>query len=705
MVTLGTKGIVAAAVLLGCLSGCNLRRLPDPTSPTGGAPGSDGPVSGDTDGGPVTMTTTTTPPAGQGNVGSGECLAGSRCLVPASPCLVGATTCTNGASGCTVTAVKQANGTACGMDSVCLDGACSACTAGTPCPLPGKPCRAGSIDCAGGRPECVEMGNAPAGQMCGSGMVCKDGSCAACAAGDPCVPANPCHEGTLDCTGGVSRCMDTGRPLGAGMECGPGKVCGPDGTCLACKAGTACDSKDPCKTGKLECTSGTPTCVDAGDAASGKPCGASQVCNGGKCVSCAAGMTCTPASKCHTGTLSCAAGTADCKDANKNAPNGSNCGTNLFCNNGNCVPCTPDVACTTSNPCKLGVTSCATGAAECKESGNAPDGKSCGQGKVCNGGTCVACAANMNCEPSACKVGKTTCTSGSSECMETGNAPNGSTSSCGSGRVCNNGSCNACSEGSPCSTNLPQCKTGTTACSTGRPVCNVSGNLPDNTDCGAGHMCRGGNCIVCGGNGQPCCGGNNGSCSGGGVCKGGTCAPACVAGGMCGTNNKCTRSQFSCATGTQQCVSSAINEGMSCSGKSCRGGQVIEGRCSGGDCVQMPVQTCGADEVCMGNACQKNCGVAGKDCCPGLQCNGDNVECDTSNHCVKCGNRGNVCCFNGGGVRCSSGLRCVQDETCGDCGTVGNPCCDSRQFSPTTDTGCESNALDCVGGACVLRAP
>ena len=79
-----------------------------------------------------------------------------------------------------------------------------------------------------------------------------------------------------------------------------------------------------------------------------------------------------------------------------NARNGASCGNNLYCSNGTCSPCTPNVSCTTSVACKTGTTSCATGTSVCNVSGDLPDGRDCGQGRVCRGGACVACTARDN---------------------------------------------------------------------------------------------------------------------------------------------------------------------------------------------------------------------------------------------------------------------------------------------------------------------
>ena len=186
-------------------------------------------------------------------VGAEGCTAQAPCTVLGQPCIVGTTICaSDGTSTCGETAKLQANGSSCGVgDSVCLDGVCSACKPGSECALESQPCRRGAIDCGSGRPECIDMGNAPNGTECGQGMVCKDGTCSLCAAGDSCVPSNPCHEGMLECAAGTASCRDTGRPKAAGSSCGTDRVCGANGVCVACSMGKACELPDePCRAGR-----------------------------------------------------------------------------------------------------------------------------------------------------------------------------------------------------------------------------------------------------------------------------------------------------------------------------------------------------------------------------------------------------------------------------------------------------------------------
>ena len=701
-------------VLVGCLFavGCYQARKQSPDDPInvvrqdggggGGAAGRDGPGNTGGGGSGVAMPTLDAP-VGPGGDGPFVCQAGGPCAVPDSPCLIGETRCEGETATCVKTDKPQANGTACGGDSVCLDGMCSPCQRGLECPIAGNACRVGAIECASGKPECHELGNAPNGASCGQGMVCKEGACAPCAAGDSCVPANACHEGTLACTGGVASCTDTARPKAAGTSCGTSKVCSAAGECVTCMAGMACDlPNQPCKVGKIDCSTGASTCVESGNASNGKSCGSGQVCSDGNCTACSAGMACTPNNRCHTGTLSCATGSAQCTDTNTNVANGTSCGTNLYCNNGTCNPCTPDVSCNTGNQCKTGTTSCATGTSQCRESGNAPNGRGCGNGRVCSNGTCVTCENNMPCEPSACRVGTTSCATGTSQCMATGNAPNGS--SCGAGRVCNNGSCVPCNQGASCPPGNV-CKRGTISCSTGSAQCMESGNVGDGTGCGGSRVCVGGACRDCNPDNQPTCrGGQRITCSSSGSEMVDNCA-----GNGC-TGNRCN----SCRPNSKRC-SGSTSQTCRGDGSDYDGGTTCQVGCdtASGNC-----RTCGSnqhacDERCVSSNSPNSCGSRCSPCpdtsngtpsCVNGQCS---VNCDPGfrrdqNTCVReCGAVGQECCPSG--TRCQGGSRvnCFfrnlsdtsQGGTCRNCGRSGERCCLRSQRDQECDEG-----LLCQGG-------
>src|SRR5262249_25184808 len=152
-----------------------------------------------------------------------------------------------------------------------------------------------------------------------------------------------------------------------------------------------------------------------------------MVCSAGACVSCTAGLACTPANPCHAGTQMCSP-TITCADTGRNLANGAACGTNMVCNNGTCSTCVPGVGCQPVNACKTGTSSCVTGVPVCVDTGNVPNGTMCGVAQVCNNGACGDCMPGGACSsnPGICKIGMTSCATGTTTCIDGGNKAAGS---------------------------------------------------------------------------------------------------------------------------------------------------------------------------------------------------------------------------------------------------------------------------------------
>ena len=240
---------------------------------------------------------------------------------------------------------------------------------------------------------CVDGSNKAAGTACGTNMVCNgSGACGTCTAGNDCTtnPGAACKNGTTSCTTGAMTCIDAGNKA-AGTSCGTNMVCNGSGVCGACTAGTGCTTNPTaCKNGTTSCTTGAMTCIDGSNKGAGTSCGTNMVCNGsGVCGACTAGSACSGnPSPCKDGTTSCSTGATTCIDTASNKSAGSSCGTNMVCNgSGVCGACTAGASCNT-NPglCKVGVTSCTTGAMTCVDSANdKPAGTLCGAGPVVHG--------------------------------------------------------------------------------------------------------------------------------------------------------------------------------------------------------------------------------------------------------------------------------------------------------------------------------
>ncbi len=155
-----------------------------------------------------------------------------------------------------------------------------------------------------------------------------------------------------------------------------------------------------------------------------------------------------------------------------------------------------------------------TGANDGSASGGGESGGDDGSGSSSGGvqgdaGNCTG--GGMACTPTnPCKHGVVDCASGMPSCVSTGNLPDGS--GCGAGHVCHAGACNACTQGASC-TSSNVCHTGKIDCSTGVSSCQDTGtSVGDGTACGASGICESGACDPCGASAQRCCSGN--ACSG-----------------------------------------------------------------------------------------------------------------------------------------------------------------------------------------------
>ncbi len=331
----------------------------------------------------------------------GTCVAGLSCA-SANPCHAGATSCETGASTCGDTGFSIADGSPCGSNLACQGGVCGACLAGKPCTPAGFSCHAGQTTCATGREICTDLGTALSnGTGCGANQVCANGACVACATGSSCTPANACHAGSIACTTGAPVCIDQSTNLTAGTSCGANQVCDGAGGCVGCQVGLACAPANLCHAGSLTCNTGAPVCSDtSAPVADGAGCGTNLVCKAGACNACTTGAACAPAIPCHAGNTSCATGAPACQDAGTFLVDGATCGTNLVCRAGSCGACAVGGVCdgaaghapapTAPNPCLTYATSCGSGTPACGTSGSVSDGTACGTGLICRSGACTA---------------------------------------------------------------------------------------------------------------------------------------------------------------------------------------------------------------------------------------------------------------------------------------------------------------------------
>ena len=197
------------------------------------------------------------------------CVAGGAC-VPANACHKGMFVCIEGgAMSCMELTDLQANGTGCDTDKVCHNGSCDRCVAGMACDVTGKPCRVGSIVCTTGAPVCTETNNKPNGTGCGTGHGLPGGDVRDLPGGrrvhaDEQVPQR--HAG-LHGRGAVVHGHQHQRRRRHVLRHGHGLQRHGRLRRLRRRARPASSPGKPCRRGTIACNTGTPVCIESGNAA------------------------------------------------------------------------------------------------------------------------------------------------------------------------------------------------------------------------------------------------------------------------------------------------------------------------------------------------------------------------------------------------------------------------------------------------------
>jgi hypothetical protein len=638
----------------------------------------------------------------------------------------------NGDQTCSASFTCQAgtnlpNGTSCGDDLVCFNGACrEGCTIDADCD-DGLLCN-GVETCDSITNQC-QAGTGPGdGTQCGGDTdVCINEVCESV----QCVTDGHCPDDGNVCTGAPSCGGDytcqTGANVDNGTVCGAGDVCF-DGTCregcttdAECDDGLVCNGTETCDLGTFTCQSGTAP----GD---GTQCGATalDICLGDVCdtVECTEDMHCPDDGNVCTGAPSCG-GDYTCQ-AGANEPNGSVCGSELVCFDGTCREgCTTDAECDDGLVCN-GAETCDPGTFTCQAGTPLANGTVCGsETDVCVNQICVpdSCTSNGQCSDGNVCTGTETCNFTSYQC-EVGAAP-GDGTQCGAtaldvciGESCENVECVSdtyCDDDNVC--------TGVETCDLGSYTCQ-SGTAPgDGTQCGptSSDVCVGDTCVT----GVECTDvGESGQCSDGNACNGvevcgadftcqpgtnladgtscgtdlvciaGACEPGCTTDAECDDGNPCTGTG-TCNPGTFQCETSAApGDGAQCGATAldvCVGTTCQNVECVDNSYCPNDGDPCNGEESCnLGTFQCQSTGALGE----GEQCGGDplwickssectEVECTMSSHC----NDGNFC---NGTETCNFATNMCQDGTSPEPGSScggGNLCNAYEQcVTPTCTT-------------------
>jgi hypothetical protein len=249
---------------------------------------------------------------------------------------------------------------------------------------------------------CVDGANKSNGTGCGTNMVCNNGACVACTAGGACT-GNPsiCKNGVYSCSTGMQTCADGSNKMG-GTSCGTNMVCDGNGNCGLCTANQTCTGNpNPCYTGLTSCTTGTMVCNNNTPKAAGTPCGTNLVCNGsGTCVSCTAGLSCTTnPSQCRNGVTSCSTGAQTCVDGGPKTDgtgcnDGNDCTYGEYCSAGVCTGGNGTIC----YPTECQKTSRCDGSGGCITT-NEANGTACSYAEDC---FCCSCPGAPSCRDGIC---------------------------------------------------------------------------------------------------------------------------------------------------------------------------------------------------------------------------------------------------------------------------------------------------------------
>lgn len=514
-------------------------------------------------------------------------------------------------------------------------------------------------------------------QLCVDGVCCNtacNGDCNACDVAGSVGTCTPLTSATV-CRASSGAC-DAAETCNGAANC-PADALATVGT--VCRpANGACDTAEACTGASSACPADSfntgLTCR-----ASAGPCDVVETCPGTSATCPADGFNtgagCRPAAGACDVAETCAGTGASCP-ADAFTPQGTTCGTSLFCDGlGTCSPCTPNTPCATANVCEKGLTSCSTGSPVCMAAGPQDAGVpcrasvgACDVAESCDGvgvqcpadglaGASTECRASTGpCDPAErCPGTSVTCPAdllapASTTCRplqgtcDVVESCSGAAAGCGPDGFAPAGT--VCDQTYLCGGNDAGCPTGCTM---------------DN-ECAAGSRCLNGVCAATLDGGSPCT--QDTQCASTfcveGVCCNSACAAACDTCTLAGMAGACVpRPQgsagapacdpFVCDGASSTCPTACSNSSQCRAGLACVAGQCVMAANNGGVCTQDSECASGfcVDGVCCNSRCPGSCqacdvvgavgtctiagrGELGEPSCAPFVCDGRSGECPTT---------------------------------------------------------------------------
>ena len=164
---------------------------------------------------------------------------------------------------------------------VCRNGSCGACTEGMACAVTGKPCRVGTIVCTTGAPVCTETDNKPNGTALRHRDGLPGGHVRDLPGRRRLHADQPVSQRDAGLLGRGRRPAPTATPTSPRAPPAGRTWCAarPAAARRASPAMTCAVPGKPCRRGTIACNTGTPVCIESGNAPNGTLCGTNMVCS------------------------------------------------------------------------------------------------------------------------------------------------------------------------------------------------------------------------------------------------------------------------------------------------------------------------------------------------------------------------------------------------------------------------------------------